>query len=195
MNARTKQIIFIGLAVVLIAFTVIMLQPRGGTAVPASAVSPSSGASSQSGQPSIDAAIVQRINALQEQIQKDPKDARALTELGGLLFEAQQYARAADIYNRVLDLEPGNNAVRLELGKAYFWQGMSSTAVKEFKKVIEADPTKAEAHYQLALALSHGSPPDIDAAIAEWQQVIKLAPDSDIAKKSEAFINSYQKQK
>lgn len=197
MSTQMKQVIFVGLAVVLIAFTVFMLRPQGGPAIPAGggAGVPVGQGGASAGQPQVDQAIVQRINSLQEQVQKDPKDVKALAELGGLLFDIQQYARAADTYNRVLDLDPTNHEIRLELGKAYFWQGMSSTAIREFRKVIEADPTKVEPHYQLALALSHGNPPDIEGAIAEWKEVVKLAPDSETGKKAQAFIDSYQKQK
>lgn len=195
MSTQVKQIIFVGLAVVLIAFTVFMLRPQGGPAIPTNTGAGQPFAQSSGGQPQIDPGLMQRLQTLQEQVQKDPKDAKALTELGGILFNIQQYAAAADTYNRVLDLDPKNNDVRLELGKAYFWQGMSSTAIKEYKKVAEADPTKPEPHYQIALAMSHGNPPDIEGAIASWKEVIRLAPDSELAKKSQAFIDSYSKQK
>ncbi len=196
MSTQVKQIIFVGLAVVLIAFTVYMLRPQGGPAIPTDG---GAGApftqSSNDGQPQVDPGVTQRIKTLQDQVQKDPKDIKALTELGGLYFDIQQFPLAADTYNRVLELDPKNNDVRMELGKAYFWQGMTSTAIQEFKKVEAADPTKPDPHYQIALALSHSNPPDVEGAVSEWRQVIKLAPDSDSAKKAQSFIDSYQKQK
>jgi hypothetical protein len=72
---------------------------------------------------------------------------------------------------------------------------MSGTAIREYKKAIQDDPSKPDPHYQLALALSHSNPPDIDTAVLEWKEVIRLAPDSDVAKKSQSFIDAYQKQK
>ncbi|MBI2953268.1 MAG: tetratricopeptide repeat protein [Chloroflexi bacterium] len=199
MSARTKQVIFVGLAVVLIGFAVVMMRPQGGAVAPSGGTitdgAPASSSAVSGGQTQVDPAITQRISTLQDQVKNDPQDVKVLVELGALLFQSQQFARAADIYNKALDIDPANNDVRLQLGVAYFYQGMSGTAIREIRKVIDADPKQIEPHYQLAIALSHGDPPDIDGAIAEWQEVIKLAPDSDIAKRAQTIIDGYQKQK
>lgn len=197
MSTQMKQIIFVGLAVVLIAFTVILLRPQGGPAIPAGAASGQNVPASQGaagGQSQPDPALMKRIGELQEKVQQDSQDVKSMYELAALYFEFQQYPLAADLYNRVLDIEPKNVDARVQLGKAYFFQGMSSTAIREFRKAVADDPKKADPHYQLALALSHSSPPDIDAAVTEWNEVIKLAPDTDIAKKAQSFIDAYQKQ-
>ncbi len=191
MSTQIKQVIFVGLAVVLIAFMVFMLRPQGTPATSQGAPYQQTGAATE---PQVDPSLTQRINTLQQQVQTDPKNEKALTELGALYFQVQQFAQAADVYNRVVDLDPKNVDVHIDLGRAYFYQGMSSTAIKEFRKAVELDPKKVDAHYNLALALSHSAPPDVDAAVASWKEVIKLAPDSDQAKKSQSFIDAYTKQ-
>lgn len=190
MSTQVKQVVFVGLAVTLIAFMIWMLRPQGAAPIPTAVGAP--GASAPVGQ-SIDQKLQQQVIALQDQVQKDPKNVKALTELGDLLFDMQQYARAADTYNSALDLAPNDANVRTDLALSYFYQGMTKTAIKEFRQAIQTDPNKIEARFNLALALSHSSPPDVEGAIAEWQQVIKIAPNSDSAKKSQAFIDSYQK--
>ncbi len=191
MSTQAKQIVVVVLAIVVVGFVVWMGRPQA--AGPAQTYD-----TRQSTVPSsakaVDQKLEQQIADLQDKIQKNPKDAESLIDLGNVFFDTQQYARAADTYNLALDLDPSNAGVRTDLGLSYFFQGMTNTAIKEYRQAIQTDPKSVEAHYNLALALSHGNPPDIDGAITEWQQVIKLAPDGEPAKKSQTFIDSFQKQ-
>lgn len=190
MSTQAKQIIFVGFAIILIAFTVVMLRPQGNSA--GGAVT-SAGPVAPSTQPT-DQALQQQIAALQEQLQKNPKDLKSLVALGNALFDTQQFGRAADAYGSALELDANDASVRVDLGLSYFYQGMSNQAIKEFRQAAQIDPNKVEAHYNLALALSHSAPPDLDGALQAWQQVVKLAPNTEVARKAQAFIDSYQKQ-
>ncbi len=194
MSKRTKQVIFVGLAVVLIAFAAWSIRPQGTAAVatPSTGSGPAAPAA-QSG-PSASQEAQRLLAELEDKARQNPKDVKALTELADYLLDQRLFARAADTYSSILDIEPQNLDIRTRLATAYFFQGMTKSAIKEYRSIIEAEPTKIEAHYYLALALSHSEPPDVEGAVNSWKEVVKQAPDSEMGKKAQTFIEAYQKQ-
>ncbi len=197
MSPKAKQIIFVVLAAAVIVFMVWMLKPQTTLAPTTSSVPSvpvSTGPSNSSQQQPVDPALMQRLTELQNQLAQNPKDLKLLTEFGDIMFSLKQYSKSADTYSSILDVEPKNADARVKLGNSLFFQGMTSPAMREYKAALELDPSKAEAHYYIALALSHGNPPDVDSAIKSWQQVVKLSPGTDLATKSQQFIDAYQKQ-
>lgn len=197
MSTQVKQVVFIGLAGVLILFMVWMLRPQTSSNQAPSSVGSapiSAGASGSGTQQPVDPALQQRVADLQAKVQQNPKDVAALTDLGNALFDLQQFPQAADTFSSAVELDPKNTDLHLKLGNAYFFQGMAKSAIREYRTAIDVDPKNAEPQFYLALALSHSNPPDVDAAIQAWQQVLKLAPGTDLATKSQSFIDAYQKQ-
>jgi cytochrome c-type biogenesis protein CcmH/NrfG len=126
-----------------------------------------------------------RVAVLMQTIQANPNDIAALTELGDLYFTARDYKTAAEWEQRVLDIDPNNVTGHLALGAALYNQGNSADAESHWRRVIELNPTDTnalvEAHYDLGFMYFSADPPDVAKTIVEWQAVIDLAPDSDIA--------------
>jgi len=132
-----------------------------------------------SGQAQVDAG---RVAELMTKIQADPTDAASLQALGDLYFQAADYATAADWERKVLALDPTNATAMLGLGAAEYNQGNSADAEKQWRAVLAIDPNNLEAHYDLGFMYFSQDPPDIARTTAEWNSVIEIAPDSDIAK-------------
>ena len=57
----------------------------------------------------------QQLLQLELQVQKDPKNVQALTSLGHLYFDSDQYEKAIDAYTRSLELAPNNPDVLTDL--------------------------------------------------------------------------------
>jgi cytochrome c-type biogenesis protein CcmH/NrfG len=123
-----------------------------------------------------------RVAELMTKIQADPTDAASLQALGDLYFQAQDYATAADWEKKVLALEPTNATAMLGLGAAEYNQGNAAEAEKQWRAVLAIDPKNLEAHYDLGFMYFSQDPPDVARVTAEWNSVIEIAPDSDIAK-------------
>ena len=127
-----------------------------------------------------------RVAELMQIIQANPNDIAALQELGDLYFTARDYATAAQWEQRILDIDPSNITAHLAMGAAQYNLGNSADAESHWRRVVELDPDDVdalvEAHYDLGFMYFSADPPDIDKTIAEWQTVIDLAPDSDIAR-------------
>lgn len=147
----------------------------GAPAVPGLNGTPAPAASSSG----IDTA---RIGVLMQQISTNPKDVAALSELGNIYYAAGDYATAAIWLQKVIDIEPRNIAALLGAGAAAYNQADLATAEKDWRAVLAIDSKNVEAHYDLGFMYFSETPPDTAKAREEWNQVIALDPNSDIAK-------------
>jgi len=132
-----------------------------------------------SGQGQVDAG---RVADLMTKIQADPKDVVSLQALGDQYFQAADWATAADWERKVLELDPTNATAMLGLGAAEFNQGNATEAERQWRAVLAIDPKNIEAHYDLGFMYFSQNPPDVAQTTIEWNKVIEIAPDSDVAK-------------
>ncbi len=170
------------------------LQPPAGQAQePAEQAAPTPTASiSSSGSSPED--VRQRVAALEKQAQQEPFNGEARLELARLYFQLRVYPRAADYFADALDIDPNNAKARNDLGSSLMYQGMLGLARREYLKAIAIDSSLPDSHYNLAIILSHSSQPDIPGALAEWREVVRLAPGTELASSAEKYIQSYEKQ-
>jgi len=134
-------------------------------------------------QPTVDSA---RVAELMQIIQANPNDIAALQELGDIYYSADEYGTAAQWEQKILDIDPANITAHLAMGVDLYNLGNSADAESHWRRVVELNPSDvlalADAHYYLGFMYFTASPPDTERATAEWQSVIEIAPDSDIAK-------------
>lgn len=123
-----------------------------------------------------------RVAELMGRIQTDPKDTAALLELGDLFFQAGDYSAAVTWLDKLVALEPNNVRGRLALGAAQFNLGDVETAETHWTEVLKVDPDNVEAHYDLGFLYLNQAPPDLDGVQREWAEVVRLAPNTEIAK-------------
>ncbi len=118
-----------------------------------------------------------QIAALQDILKKDPKNVKALVELGNIYFDSNQADKAIENYSRALELEPRNPDVRTDMGIMYRRKGQFDKAVTEFKKAAEADPKHVNSRYNLGVVLLHDKG-DLKGAVKAWEDYLKVDPDS-----------------
>ena len=68
----------------------------------------------------------------------------------------------------------GGAAVDYNLGTAYFLAGKFESAISEFKKAIDLNPSFAHAYYNMACAQLAGG--DVEGAMASFKKAISLDP-------------------
>jgi protein O-mannosyl-transferase len=95
--------------------------------------------------------------------------ARALAADGGV-DEAIDRSRTA------VQLAPGYEAARMQLGVLLGNRGEMEEAITQFRAVLSVDPDAADAHTNLALALARQG--DVDAALAHLAEARRLQPDN-----------------
>ncbi|HEV7672201.1 MAG TPA: tetratricopeptide repeat protein [Thermoanaerobaculia bacterium] len=63
-----------------------------------------------------------------------------------------QWERARELYQEVIQKEPGNSAALVDVGAYYLVRHEYAQAIEQFKRAGEIDPTSAEAQYNLSWA-------------------------------------------
>ena len=52
-------------------------------------------------------------------------------------FQIRDYQKAADMYHKIIELEPKNAAIYSNLGTTYGYLGNTEAAIKNFDKALE----------------------------------------------------------
>ena len=121
--------------------------------------------------------VQNQIRSLQAILKQDPKNLKALIEIGNLNFDSNQIDEAVKYYSQALQIDPHNADVRTDLGIMYRRKGEIDKAIGEFKKAAQIDPHHANSRYNLGVILLHDKQ-DIKGAIQAWEDYLKVEPDS-----------------
>ena len=123
-----------------------------------------------------------KVGALMKKISANPKDNVSLLALGDIYFAAADYKNASAWEQKVLDVDPKNQVALLALGAAQFNLGNTAEAKKQWLVAADLYPKSAEVHYDLGFLYLSQSPPDKAKMTTEWQKVIAIDPNSELAK-------------
>ena len=93
--------------------------------------------------------------AYQGALRLAPDHAGAHVNLGRLLHEAGEAAKAAEHYRSALQARPGDGTAAFNLGVALEDLGRRAEAIDAYQYAITADPTCADAHYNLSRLYEH----------------------------------------
>jgi cytochrome c-type biogenesis protein CcmH/NrfG len=144
-----------------------------GGAAPAAAPTPPPGAPPGSEQ--MMAQVFQEISALRAAIEKNPKDADALTRMANIYHDAGKFDEAVGYYRRALELRPKDVDARTDMGICLRELGKTDDAIAQFRTSLSYDPN----HWQTWLNLGVVSlfdKQDVDAADAAFKKVEALNP-------------------
>ncbi len=176
--ARGRRNLLVWIVPVLVAAVVFGVYYAGkGSSVPGISGQTTSSATSTGG--TVDQA---QVAALMQKISANPKDVTSLQGLGDQYFQAGDYKTASDWENKVLAIDPKNQDALLALGAAQFNLGNADAAKKQWLAAEKLYPNNAEVHYDLGFLYMSQSPSDTANMKAEWQKVIDIDPNSDLAK-------------
>ena len=123
----------------------------------------------------------ERIAQLTAAVEEDPKNLEALFELGESYFLAGEWQSTIDWFSRLVAIEPNNVHALTDIGTSNYNLGFAEEAKAAWLKALEFDPKDAQVHYNLGFLYANSEPQDMAAAIEEWQTVVELAPDSNLA--------------
>lgn len=123
-----------------------------------------------------------RVTALMGKISANPRDITSLQSLGEIYFAATEYKTAAMWERKVLEVDPKNKTGLLALGAAEFNSGNNAKAEAAWLTAADLYPNLAEVHYDLGFLYLSQNPPNIAKVTYEWNKVIKIDPNSSVAK-------------
>ena len=105
-----------------------------------------------------------------------PKDARVLVNLGAA-FDAQGSTIAAqNLYEKALEIAPGDPIATCRLASSLYGQGKHGEAVQLLRGVIRETPRAHCAYFTLGVAFADAG--IYREAINMWQKVVEIAPNS-----------------
>ena len=185
-RSQVRRVLVAAAGVVAVLTVVFAVYATGAPAVPGVSGTPVPEAS---GVAQVDTA---QVGALMQNIQADPTDVVSLQALADTYFQAGDYAMAAEWERKVIELDPKNVTALLGLGAATFNLGNAIEAEEHWRTVLDIDPYNLEAHYDLGFLYFSQNPPDIERTTIEWNSVIEIAPESEIARTVAAHLDTLQ---
>jgi len=188
-----SAVLVLGFGIVVLAI-LIGTAPPGGISLGTIGLGTSGAGTSDTSQASAAAPLdTARVAELTKAVQKNPNDTTSLFELGEMHFQANKWQETIDWFTKLLAIDPSDTHARTDVGTASYNLGRYDDARAAWEEVIRRDPKDAQAHYNLAFYYLNGPAPDLDKALAEWQKVIDVAPDSTLAKTAKTHIDALKK--
>ena len=131
-----------------------------------------------------------KVAALMKKISANPKDVASLQALGDLFFAAADYKTATVWEQTILAVDPKNLLALQAVGAAQFNLGNAVEAKKQWLVAAGLYPNVAEVHYDLGFLYFSQTPPDTAKMTAEWQKVVAIDPNSNLAKTVATHLKS-----
>lgn len=119
----------------------------------------------------------ERVQALRNVAEQNPKDAEPRVQLGNMYFDAERYTDAITWYESAAALKPGDPNLSTDLGVAYYYTNQPDRAIAQFQRSLAADPKHTKTLLNMGIVKAFGKQ-DLAGAAEAWQQVIAIAPNS-----------------
>ena len=115
-----------------------------------------------------------QVAPLLAELQKHPKDADLLAQIGRFYFSAQQFQDARQYYEESVALQANVEALN-ELSFVYYSLGNVDKAIETLNRALKIDPKNSKVLFNLGMFEWHGKS-DAKAAIAAWQSFLSANP-------------------
>lgn len=122
------------------------------------------------------------IASLEKAVELQPDFVAGLVNLGSAYDEVGQLDKALGAYQKALALDPTEEKTLCNIGGIYFQKRQMEQAMNSFLAAIEANPQSQLAHYNLAILFADSG--IYREAIAEWEKVVAIDPNSDLGARS-----------
>jgi cytochrome c-type biogenesis protein CcmH/NrfG len=112
---------------------------------------------------------------LLEKLKSDPNNSDLLIQAGDIYKATHQFKEAATYYDKSLQVDPKNVAVRAEMASCLYYSGDVEGAISQLEKALQYDPKDANSLFNLGLFKWQGKQ-DGKGALAVWQQLLRSNP-------------------
>jgi hypothetical protein len=115
-----------------------------------------------------------------------PTDFESLVSLGNRSMDQQNYAMAAEMYRRALEIDPASPNVRTDFGACLHSMGLPERAMDEFRTVIAENPEHPISHFNLGIVF-YGQGMN-DSARYYWERYLELDPQGVPAEAARGYL-------
>ena len=129
---------------------------------------------------------------LLQKLQSDPANADLLVDLANLYYDAQQYSRAIEFYQRALAVRPSDASARTDMGTACWYLGDADRALDAFNRALLDQPNNPNTLFNRGIVKFQGKG-DALGALADWKKLLAANPDYEARGKVEQLIAEAEK--
>jgi cytochrome c-type biogenesis protein CcmH/NrfG len=131
---------------------------------------------------------------LLEKLKGDPKNTGLLIQVGNIYKATHQFKDAAGYYDRALQVDPKNVAIRTEMASCLYYNGDVDAALSQLQQSLHYDPKDANSLFNLGMIKWQGKQ-DGPGALAAWQELLKSNPQLSADRKAavEKLMSDVQK--
>lgn len=112
---------------------------------------------------------------LLDKLKSNPHDSSLLVQVAAIYHTTHRFKEAADFYNRALESDPKNVAVRTKLASSLYRNGDIDGAITQLNRSLKEQPTDANTLFDLGMIKLQGKG-DAKGALATWQRLLKTNP-------------------
>ena len=112
---------------------------------------------------------------LLEKLKSDPNNAALLVQIGAIYHTTHRFKEAAGYYQKALDIDPKDVAIRTRLASSLYRNGDIDGSIAQLNQALKYDPKDANALFDLGMIKLQGQS-DGKGAIAAWQRLLKTNP-------------------
>jgi len=110
-----------------------------------------------------------------EKLKGDPNNTDLLTQAGNIYLSTHQFKEAAGYFDRVLQVDSKNVAVRTQMASCMYYNGDVDGAISQLQRSLRYDPKDANSLFDLGM-IKWQAKHDSKGAVAAWQQLLKSNP-------------------
>jgi tetratricopeptide (TPR) repeat protein len=160
-----------------------------GQASPSGQVASPAPQAQAAAQPAAATAVVtdSELQAYRDILARDPKNAKAATDLANRLYDAGRYVEAIPYYQQAHALDPKNVGVSTDLGTALYYAGRPDEALAQLERSLAADPKHAQTLFNMGIVKRDGKK-DAKGAVEAWERLLQVDPNYPEAARVRALI-------
>jgi tetratricopeptide (TPR) repeat protein len=117
-----------------------------------------------------------KAEALLAKEKSDPKNAALENQIGLVYEKAHQFKEAAGYFEKSLQLDPKNVAVRADYASCLYYTGNVDGALAQLNQSLTYDPKHAGTLLNIGIIKWRGKN-DVEGAVAAWEKVLQYHPD------------------
>lgn len=117
-----------------------------------------------------------KVAPLLAKFQADPKNSKLANQIGLLYKSAHQFKDAAGYFEKSLQNDPKNIAVRADYASCLYYTGDVDGALAQLNQSLKYDPKHAGTLMNIGIIKWKGKN-DADGAVAAWEKLLQYHPD------------------
>ncbi|RQD78844.1 tetratricopeptide repeat protein [Desulfonatronospira sp. MSAO_Bac3] len=123
-----------------------------------------------------DQQMMARIAGLMQEVEQNPENVEAITELAGFFMQNQDWDKALSFWRRALSVDPDNQLALNQAGFTLFQMQQHEEAREKFERLLELNPENHQGHFNLAIIYKYYLD-EQEKAREHLEKILEIDPD------------------